>query len=219
MGTDLEGFIRFRYSSRFCSFLPACPPYPIPEPKKPFAFFFLPFTQPFKAGRMCLWVKHCVGKMTLHFPGALTKPFDLNVNAVSMIKCKIHFYIPQLQNKFYSSISLPCGWGIRPLKVAMVMWRMRMVLELGLEPSEFPRTETGRMTGWEDGIIHFSLEPCWNAVFLLYLRRVDSPSWYMKMMSFLLRERIGHRQAFCLFSLSVSNHLLSCDINWDVEIM
>lgn len=29
----------------------------------------------------------------------------------------------------------------------------------GVEPNEFPRTETGRMTGWEDGTIHFSLEP------------------------------------------------------------
>lgn len=40
MRTDLEGFIHFRYSSRFCSFLPACPPYPIPEPKSllPFSF-------------------------------------------------------------------------------------------------------------------------------------------------------------------------------------
>lgn len=49
------------------------------------------------------------GKMTLHFPEALTKPFDLNVSAVSMIKWKIRFYIPQLQDKLYSSISLPCG--------------------------------------------------------------------------------------------------------------
>jgi hypothetical protein len=31
--------------------------------------------------------------MTLHFPESLTKPFDLNVNAASTIKCKIHFKV------------------------------------------------------------------------------------------------------------------------------
>lgn len=36
-------------------------------------------------------MKHCAGKMTLHFLGALTKPCDLNVSAMSMIKCKIPF--------------------------------------------------------------------------------------------------------------------------------
>ena len=54
-------------------------------------------------------MKHFAEKMTLHFPGALTKPCDLNVSAMSMIKYKSHFYILQLQNKLYSSISLPCG--------------------------------------------------------------------------------------------------------------
>lgn len=41
----------------------------------------------------------------------------------------------------------------------MVMRLMRMVLGLGLEPSEFPNTEIGKVTGWEDDSISFSLEP------------------------------------------------------------
>lgn len=54
---------------------------------------------------------------------------------------------------------------IGPLKVAMVTQLMRT----GLEPSEFPRTETGRVTGREDDTMCFSLEPLGNAAFPLFL--------------------------------------------------
>ena len=54
---------------------------------------------------------------------------------------------------------------IQTLKVAMVMRLMRMVLGPGMEPSEFPSTETRKVTGWEDDAIDFSLEPPRNAVF------------------------------------------------------
>ena len=45
----------------------------------------------------------------------------------------------------------------------MVTPLMRMVLGLALEPREFPRTAAGRVTGWGDAAIHFSLEPRQNA--------------------------------------------------------
>lgn len=56
---------------------------------------------------------------------------------------------------------------IHSLKVAMVTRLIRMVWRLGLEPSEFPSTEAGKVTGWKDDATDFSLESPGNTVFPL----------------------------------------------------
>lgn len=56
-----------------------------------------------------------------------------------------------------------------PLKVAMVTPLMRTVSRPALEPRRFPRTATGRVMGWGDAAVQFSLEPPQNAVVPLFL--------------------------------------------------
>lgn len=103
----------------------------------------------------------------------------------------------------------------------MVMLLMRMVLVgLGLEPSEFPRTETGRATGWEDDTIYFSIEPpskcCVSTISVMLELSILT---HENMSSFLEKELATGRARSLAHSLSLSlpNHLLSCDINWGLE--
>lgn len=74
-------------------------------------------------------------------------------------------------------------------------------------PSEFPSTETRKVTGWEDETIDFSLEPLRNTVSTWYL---DSPHWHVKIhLSFLEKDlatgRASNRVFFpsLFFSFSI----------------
>lgn len=85
---------------------------------------------------------------------------------------------------------------IHSLKVAMVTRLIRMVWRLGLEPSEFPSTEAGKVTGWKDDATDFSLESPGNTVFPLQPWCPGSPYWHVKIHLSFLEEDTATGRAF-----------------------
>lgn len=102
----LEAFSFSGYSSRFHAFLYSLPPNPTPKPK---SFFFL-FTihLALQSRKDVLLSETLWWQNDTPFSRSPNKAFWFECQCCEdMIECEIHFYISQLQNKLYSSISLP----------------------------------------------------------------------------------------------------------------
>lgn len=105
-------------------------------------------------------MKHFAENDTPFFPGALTKPCDLNVSAMSMIKYKSHFYILQLQISCTVLLVCHVAEDTAP-KSCYGDGTNEKGVGPGDETGECPSTGTRKVTGWEDDANDFSLRaPC-----------------------------------------------------------